>query len=144
MLGDMNGHKNNVKMKHASLSQRISLSREHVRFVDLRGAVVRNIDAAEMRQLKDEAMVLRSARYHLKVRPHIERLENGLVYSLAATLEDRTRWTRAICIASGLNMKRNDRKMETTYALQQIKKQVRDFEAISVWIFRRSFRTRDR
>ena len=52
MLGDMNGHKNNVKMKHASLSQRISLSREHVRFVDLRGAVVRNIDAAEMRQLK--------------------------------------------------------------------------------------------
>ena len=52
MLGDMNGHKNSAKMKHASLSQRISLSREHVRFVDLRGAVVRNIDAAEMRQLK--------------------------------------------------------------------------------------------
>ncbi len=39
-------------------------------------------------------------------------------------------------------MKRNDRKMETTYALQQIKKQVRDFEAISLDIQKKVFEQR--
>jgi hypothetical protein len=143
MLGDMNGHKNNVKMKHASLSQRISLSREHVRFVDLRGAVVRNIDAAEMRQLKGRGYGFEiSAIPPQSSSSHRTTWKWTRLLFSSDTLEDRTRWTRAICIASGLNMKRNDRKMETTYALQQIKKQVRDFEAISLDIQKKVFEQR--
>jgi len=133
MLGDMNGHKNNAKIKHASLSQRISLSREHIRFVDLRGAVVRNIDVSEMRQLKG-----RGYGFEISAIPPQSSSSNRTTWKWTRllfssdTLEDRTRWTRAICIASGLHAKIKDRKMETTFTLEQIKKQVQDFEAITL------------
>ena len=101
----MNGHKK--MLNETCISVNVSVESRACTIRRSSRCCVRNIDAAEMRQLKGRGYGFEISAVSFQSSSHRTTLKWIRIVQ-QDTLEDRTRWTRAICIASGLNMKRND------------------------------------